>query len=339
MKKFLSILLILLSFNSVFAAALKSDTQKIMSYMTSVKSQRSRGTCTIFSTTGLLEALLIKNGLASRDIDLSEEWLEYLAMTRQNDEGSTVNRNIKKLRFFGMTAEKIWPYIGEKWTDLNSNPLAEKRCGILSGDKLLSCLWGHQNPDLLRGSDEYVQSIDEEFFNIREDARAYMKDMDLRKRILKEKSYEIDQSRAKSLLAKGTPVIAGMKLYYGSWNHSKTTTFEIQKREKAIWYNGIVGFPEVGSKDRKICDERGGGHSIIIVGYDDTKTITSKLLMQDGSWKTTTYKGVYYFKNSWGVRGFGRDFKFNGRSMPGYGMITQKYLNDLGRFYHLPLKL
>ena len=338
MKNSLFILLILLISSSVFAGSSSSDTQEIMSYMTEVKSQRSRGTCTIFSTTGLLEALLIKKGLATKDIDLSEEWLEYLAMSNQNDEGSTVNRNIKKLRFFGMTTEKLWPYIGEKWTDLDSSPLARARCETLSGDKLLSCLWGHQNPELLRADDNYVLEVDEEFYHIREDAKSFMNDLKLRSRITKAKTYEINMQKAKELLLKGTPVIAGMKLYYGSWNHSKTEKFEIQKRDKALWYEGVVGFPEMGSRDRRICDERGGGHSIIIVGFDDKKTITSKLLMDDGTWKTTTYKGVYYFKNSWGVKGFGRDFKFNGESMPGYGMITQKYLNDLGRFYHLPLK-
>lgn len=338
MNKFLYILLISLISTPVFAIGSKSDTSRIMSYMTPVKSQQSRGTCTIFSTTALLEALLIKKGEASSSIDLSEEWLEYLAMSKQTDEGSTVNRNIKKLRFFGMTTEKMWPYIGKKWTDLDSDPLARKRCGILSGDKLLSCLWGHQNPDLLRGSDSYVESIDEEFFHIREDARLFMDERELRGRITKKKTYLIDSSRAKELLYKGEPVIAGVKLYYGSWNHSKTDKFEIQKRDKSLWYKGIVGFPMEGSRDKRICDERGGGHSIVIVGYDDNKTITHRALLDNGKWKTVTYKGVYYFKNSWGVRGFGRDFEFNGRSMPGYGMITQKYLNDLGRFYHLPLK-
>ncbi len=338
MKNSLLILLILLFSSPVIAGDSSSDTLKIMSYMTEVKSQRSRGTCTIFSTTGLLEALLIKKGLAAKDIDLSEEWLEYLAMSNQNDEGSTVNRNIKKLRFFGMTTEKLWPYVGEKWTDLDSNPLARSRCESLSGDKLLSCLFGHQNPELLRGEDNYVLEMDEEFFHIREDAKTFMNDMNLRSRITKSKSYQIEMSEAKRLLLKGTPVIAGIKLYYGSWNHSKTDKFGIQKRDKSLWYKGVVGYPEAGSKDRRICDERGGGHSIIIVGFDDKKTITSRLLMDDGSWKTTTYKGVYYFKNSWGVKGFGRDFKFNGEPKPGYGMVTQKYLNNLGRFYHLPLK-
>ena len=286
----------------------------------------------------MFEALLIKRGFATSDIDLSEEWMEYLAMTRQTDEGSTVNRNIKKLRFFGTVKEETWPYLGVKWLYLDDHPLARSRCVHLVGDNLLACLWVHRDPTLLRGSDAEVLSKDEEFFHIREEARLFMEDHELRNSIVKQKDYGITKDKAKKLLSSGTPVIAGLKLYYGSWNHSKTEKFNIQKREKKIWYNGIVGFPEEGSKDRRICDERGGGHSIVLVGYNDKKTITSKVLMEDGTWKKTTYKGVYYFKNSWGVRGFGRDFKLNGKSYPGYGMITQKYLDELGRFFELPLK-
>lgn len=316
----------------------RNDVNQIISYMTPVKSQKSRGTCTIFSTLGLFEAKLIKRGLASSDIDLSEEWLEYMAISRQTDEGSTVNRNIKKIRFFGMVKETTWPYLGVKWPDLDAHPLARPRCGHLEGDLLSSCLWAHRDPTLLRASDEEVLAKDEEFFQMREEAKTFMEDLDLRSFIVKQKSYGITSELAKEKLAKGEPVIAGLKLYYGSWNHSKTDKFEIQKREKKKWYNGIVGFPEEGSRDRRICDERGGGHSIVIVGYDDNKIVKSRLLMDDGTWKETTYKGVYYFKNSWGVRGFGRDFKLNGKSLPGYGMITQKYLNELGSFYHLPLR-
>ena len=124
------------------------------------------------------------------------------------------------------------------------------------------------------------------------------------------------------------------------------TTGEVAKicnvapRTVSKWFDSgqLQGYRIPGSKDRRICDERGGGHSIVLVGYDDTVEVKGRLLMDDGTWKASTYKGVYYFKNSWGVRGFGRDFELNGRKLPGYGMITQKYLHDLGTFHHLPLK-
>ena len=61
--------------------------------------------------------------------------------------------------------------------------------------------------------------------------------------------------------------------------------------------------------------------------------------MEDGTWKEFSYRGVYYFKNSWGLRVSGRDFKLQGKNFPGYGMITQKYAHELGTFYHPPLNL
>jgi hypothetical protein len=74
------------------------------------------------------------------------------------------------------------------------------------------------------------------------------------------------------------------------------------------------------------------------VGYDDEKVTKTKMLMDDGSTKEFSYKGVYYFKNSWGIKGSGRDFTLNGVSYPGYGMITQKYAHEHGRFFHYPTK-
>jgi hypothetical protein len=59
--------------------------------------------------------------------------------------------------------------------------------------------------------------------------------------------------------------------------------------------------------------------------------------MKDGSEKTFTYRGVYYFKNSWGATNFGVDFEINGVNYPGYGMMVQKYAHAEGSFYLMPL--
>ena len=335
-----------LFFFTSFSHALpsKSPIQEVINLQTSVKSQKSRGTCTIFSTLGLFESLLIKNGLSNKEIDLSEEWLEYIAVTRQTDEGSTVNRNIKKLRFFGLVHEETWPYIGEKWfVGPETIPLAKERCWHLkigpqaNEDFFQSCLVGHRDPRLLRAEDQFVFDNDEEFYHIRQKAKDF-KETHIFGKIQKRKSYKIKKQRARHLLSEGQAVIMGLKLYYGSWNHSKTDKFDIQKRDKKKWFNGVVTYPEPGSRDRLISGEKGGGHSLVIVGYDDEKIVTSKMLMEDGSWKEFTYKGVYYFKNSWGVKGFGKRFVFEGQPLPGYGMITYNYAHELGTFFELPYR-
>lgn len=332
----------------------KSNIEKVMGYMSPVRSQKSRGTCTIFSTLGLVEGLIKK--YKGEDVDFSEQYLQYVIMTREMDEGSTVNRNMKKLLFFGASFEETWPYLGENWKEWEDNELALQRCGHLIGDDrplpplknnppaypqniFGSCLLGHRDPYLLRETDDYVREIDPEFLPIRAEAQAnkekYFKNFFKRKR-----DYRLEHwHEAKELLAKDIPVIMGMKLYYGAWNHSKTERFEIQEREKSLWYQGIVGYPIEGSVDRRISGERGGGHSVVLVGYDDDVEVISRMRMEEGTWSETTHKGVYYFKNSWGVRGSGRDFTYNGKSYPGYGMITQAYAHEFGTFYHVPINL
>ena len=325
----------------------QSPIEKVMSYQTSVKRQKSRGTCTIFSTLGLLESHLkrleILEGHSPVDWDLSEEWLEYLAMRNKTSEGSTTSTNMRLILSEGIATEEIWPYIGKKWLTVDDSPLAKERCDQLEGSTQLSCLWGHRAPQLLTLEDHLLNNpehpfFDPEFVTIRKNAKENLKNL-IKRNFKVRKSFKINDLKwVKSYLNKGFPLIMGTRLYYGSWNHSKTDKFDIQERDKSKWYQGIVGYPEPGSKDKLICDEKGGGHSLIIVGYDDEKVIKTRMLMENGEWKEFTYKGVYYFKNSWGTHSFGRDFNFKGRSMPGYGMITQKYAHEYGRFFHYPVR-
>src|SRR5690348_13820728 len=54
----------------------KNDVEKFLALQTAVKSQAKRGTCSIFSATAILEALMVQQGHFKNDLDLSEEWLE-----------------------------------------------------------------------------------------------------------------------------------------------------------------------------------------------------------------------------------------------------------------------
>ncbi|OUR97349.1 hypothetical protein A9Q84_13575 [Halobacteriovorax marinus] len=313
---------------------LKTDIHALIGLQSSVKSQKSRGTCTMFSSMGFIEHLLIKNGLSSSEVDLSEEWMEYIIMTKKTTEGSSISKNFRSIYKNGFVMESTWPYVGKKWTSLEDFPLTRERCGHLSGIELQSCFLGHRDPRLLTMNDQSILSHDAEFLPIKNEG---LKNLETVKTLIKKKkSYRLRTlSKVKTLLANGTAVIMGAKLYYGSWNHSKTDKFEIQPRVKSRWYEGIVSYPALGSKDRRISGERGGGHSLIIVGYDDEKIVKSKMMMEDGTWKEFEYKGVYYFKNSWGVRGSGKRFKLDGKSYPGFGMITQKYAHEFGTFFYI----
>ncbi|OIQ20380.1 MAG: hypothetical protein BM556_00100 [Bacteriovorax sp. MedPE-SWde] len=331
-------LILFLFATSTIAAPLSSNTHELIKLQSSVKSQKSRGTCTMFSAIGLVEHLLIKKGAyLPEDIDLSEEWMEYIIMKDKQSEGSSTSRNFKAIKKYGVVHEQTWPYIGRKWVDLIEYPLSRERCSHLEDQALLlqSCLLGHRDPTLLRISTDAVEKIDPAFIAIRDEAMK-LKESITNGLFKRKKSYKLkNHNTVKDLLSSGESLIMGTKLYYGSWNSKKTITHEIQERDKKKWYKGIVSYPEPGSRDRRISFEKGGGHSLILVGYDDEVVVNSRMQMEDGSWKKFSYKGVYYFKNSWGVRGFGKRFKLDGISYPGYGMITQKYAHEMGSFFRI----
>jgi len=317
----------------------RSNVEEVLQIVTPARSQGGRGTCTMFSAIGMMESILIRLGKADQSIDLSEEWMEYVIMTKKQTEGSSTSKNIRALLNSGYIKESSWPYFRKKWSDLTTFPEALEFCGHLKNlpGALASCLLGHRDPSYLSMDEADLREKDSKFLIFRKEAFSN-RDLNVVPNIKFKKSYKIKKvSAIKNLLNEGTPLIMGTKLYYGSWNHSKTKKLNIQKRDKSKWYKGIVTYPEPGSVDRKISFEQGGGHSIILIGFDDEKVVKSKMLMEDGSWKEFTYQGVYYFKNSWGWKSYGRDFEINGKPIPGYGMITQKYAHEMGSFFHVPL--
>jgi len=319
--------------NSINKSMPANDTKEVISYQSPVRSQAARGTCSIFSSTAYLEGLLIKKGVANSSIDLSEEWLQYTAVRNKTSDGSSGYTNFGAIRDFGMPSEETFPYIGEDWTEVFS-PLKDVRCGKLTGSAQKSCFIVHRDPSLLTKTDAQVmaQYSDKEFVNARSEAVAM-------KKALKFSSasfsiYGVDE--VKSYLQSGTPVVLEVDFFYGAWNHREADEFGID-RNLDHWAKGIVTSPELGSLDAEISPQHPAGHSILIVGYDDNKIVEKTVKMKDGTSKKFKYKGVYYFKNSWGTSSFGREFEINGEKFPGYGMMVQKYAEEQGQFFILPL--
>ena len=221
--------------------------------------------------------------------------------------------------------------------------MAQQRCGHLEGNKKKACLLVHHDTDLKNylgegwGSTynpEYVSERDPELYD------AFIEGKEL-----KDEYYPIIGSSfsvystlaAKTLLRQGIPLTMGHDFFYGAYNHRKATEYGIN-RDLENWNKGIIGYPEYGSVDRVESRKHRAGHSVLIVGYDDNKEVTTRVKMQDGTIKEFTYKGVYYFKNSWGTGSFGSEMEIDGVRYPGYGMMTQKYAHEFGSFYQLPIK-
>lgn len=314
----------------------KNDVASIIAIQSPVKSQAARGTCSIFSATAYLESLLIANKKFDTTLNLSEEWLEYVALRGKTDDGSSAPSNFSAFLKNGMPQESTMPYIGENWVEVY-NPLKEVRCGHLKDEEAnKACLVVHRDPKLLNMTDDQIITTlkDEEFIAARNEAKEF-KTKYLNKAVNRN-FYVYDTASVKEILAKGKPVILEVDFYYGAWNHRLADDYGIG-RDLDQWSKGIVTYPEKGSVDLEASTKHPAGHSIVVVGYDDNKIVKKTIKMQDGTTKTFTYKGVYYFKNSWGTGSFGSNFEVDGVKAPGYGMMVYKYAEDFGGFFALSL--
>lgn len=322
-------------------AAVRSNVNGLITKQSAVKSQQSRGTCSIFSATALLESMLVIERKADVSVDLSEEWLQYLISQTTSEEGSESLSNFRALRNYGSPSEAKLPYLGEGWEDVRDSELATKRCGHLTGFSQKSCLVSHRDPALLKKSDQELlnqnsSSYDPEFVEARKEAQAN-KVRFFGGATTSVGSIVTNTNAVKALLDRGIPLTLDIDFYYGSWNHREAEGLGIN-RDMNLWNKGVVTYPEPRSADREYSNKEPAGHSVVIVGYDDNVIVTFTAKMTDGSLKTFTRKGVYYIKNSWGTTGFGAQFELAGKKSPGYGMITQDYAHEFGQFFQLRLK-
>ncbi len=317
-----------------------SDTLAAIARQSAVKSQGARGTCSIFSATAMLEAMLVLKNYQPVTVDLSEEWLELVISEGKSSDGSTSWSNFSAFARKGSVEEQYLPYIGETWDTVEYSALSKERCGNASASEQQACLFGHNDHALLKASaatlsDQAGKLYNPEFLKARTAARAFKAQF---VKLPKFASYSVNSvEEAKALLRQGIPITLDIDFFYGAWNHRTAPDHGIN-RDLVNYEAGLVGYPEQGSVDRKASMEEREGHSILVVGYDDNAQITTTSLMLDGTTKNFTYAGVYYFKNSWGTDKFGKNFVLNGEVHPGYGAMTQKYAEEFGGFNQLPLQ-
>jgi hypothetical protein len=337
-------------YGALFFIPPHADPGPILNRLPPIRSQGGRSTCSIFSGVGMLEAMLVlKKGIDPSALNLSEEWLQYMVSTTTREHASTSKKNFRLFASYGVPKESDWVYDEELWDDLTgSKGLARTRCGHLNGPYLDACLLGHRDPRLLSSSDSSLSTpgsgkYDPDFLNYRNHAKSFRDQYlhGMEGYIGADPSYTSylvpTIEEAKSLLAQSTPINVDLDFYYGAWNHGSAVDLGIGQDESA-YFKGNVGYPEQGSVDRDVSTRNRVGHSIVLIGYNDELEISYSLKMKNGQWQNFKRRGVYYFRNAWGTKGFGKNFQYNGTLFPGYGMIAQDYIHEFGALYQFPLK-
>lgn len=262
-----------------------------------VRNQASRGVCSIFSTVGLMEHLYIKAGQA--DPDFSEQYLQWSAKFEvgsfPNTGGSSGSSNLDAIVRYGIVVEEDWPYEGRGWNSSN-----DPEC---DGEKSqpTRCYTNGAPPEEALAAGKFKLPK-------REYVSSYTDSL---------KTYMFKNKRA---------VVSGMSFYYQSWSHGGSK-LEVNMDNKRA---GAVVFPS--DADQADSEERPAGHSILLVGWDDTKEFPR--LAEDGSPLTDEDgnvimdKGFFLFKNSWGTGGaWGSENEFG----KGYGWLSYRYVQRWGR--------
>ena len=263
-----------------------------------VRSQASRGVCSIFSTVGLMEHLYIKAGVATPDF--SEQYLQWSAKNEvgsfPHSGGSSADANLRAISRFGIPEESAWPYESFPWTSAN-----DPECKDDDADgQPTKCYTNGEPPASARTAQKFKLP-----------AGRYVSTRDLKDRLFRKK----------------TAVIVGLDFFYQSWNHRRSTLPVVDESFR----QGIVLAPN--DADVTESHKHRAGHSILIVGWDDALEVP--IVDKDGKpvpgtdGKPRTEKGFWIFKNSWGTARFGVTNPYGA----GYGYLSMRYVDDYGSAY------
>ncbi len=263
-----------------------------------VKSQASRGVCSIFSTVALMEHLYLAEGTITAP-DFSEQYLQWSAKVEvgafTDTEGSNADRNIEAINRFGIPEESAWPYVGQPWSVADD--------ATCTGDKQPVRCYTLGDPPAAAASAE-------------------------KWRLPRGRWVSPRKNSVKAFLhSNQQAVVAGMTFFYQAWNHRGSTL----PVSDALWRRGVVSYPNQTDKTKSL--EKRAGHSILIVGWDDELEIDQRdergAPVLDAQGNPLKEKGFWIFKNSWGKGSFG----VSNPHGDGYGYLSMRYVEEYANIY------
>lgn len=260
-----------------------------------VKSQGSRGVCSIFASVAQMEHLYLKEGSIANP-DFSEQYLQWSAKVQEraftNTEGSNGDANLRAIANYGIVAEADWPYETFPWSTSHD-------AACTGESRPTRCYTNGEPPE---------RAVDARKWKLP------------RGRYLNTRPSSIKAH----LTTKKTGVVVGMTFFYQSWNHRRS---ELPVNTE-YWRKGIVLAPN--AKDEEVSLAKRAGHAILIVGWDDDlevqKVDETGAKVVDANGNPVVEKGFFIFKNSWGTGSFGVENPHG----DGYGYLSMKYVEDWG---------
>lgn len=280
-------------------AAVLATKYDIKKYDSPVKSQGSRGVCSIFATVALMEHLYIKEGTLTAP-DFSEQYLQWSVKNEvgsfKNTSGSNNSYNLQAISQYGIVAEVDDPYETFQWNESNDPECAKNADG--TDDNLPTRCYTNGDP-----SPEAMAATKYKLPTAR----------------------WLNTSSIKTHIAtKDAGVAIGLTFFYQSWNHRKSEL----PVDSEYWRAGFVTYPNAADKEKSLAKR--AGHAILLVGWDDELEVPMRdgegKIVLDESGAPKREKGFFVFKNSWGTGNFG----INNAIGDGYGYISYAYVHEYG---------
>ncbi|MAQ16165.1 MAG: hypothetical protein CMN30_15415 [Sandaracinus sp.] len=258
----------------------------------SVKSQGSRGVCSIFGSIALMEHLYISEGTIASP-DFSEQFLQWSAKSElgsfPNTGGSSARSNIQALNQYGTVLESDWAYESSPWGTSDdaactgdSQPTHCYTNGEPPAEALMAQRWTIPRGRWINNS---AESIKAHMFNTK------------------------------------TAVQAGGDFFYQAWGHGGSRI----PRYSGYRQHGYVLAPN--DADVTSSNEHRAGHSFLLVGWDDELEVQAVdgegNLAVDAAGEPIMQKGFFLFKNSWGT-----SWATSNPHGAGYGWIAYEYVEE-----------
>ncbi|MEM7160436.1 MAG: proprotein convertase P-domain-containing protein [Myxococcota bacterium] len=259
-----------------------------------VKSQGSRGVCSIFSTVALMEHLYIAAGV--EEADFSEQYLQWSVKEQlglfTDSSGSNSTSNLRAIQRHGIPHESAWEYETREWGE-------EDDPACTGPDRPTFCFTNGSPPDAAVEAEKFFLPRGRWLNSGRESLLDHMR-------------------------VSGTGVVVGLDFFYQAWNHGGSSL----TRSRDAWRQGIVGYPN--ADDIEESRRNRAGHSVLLVGWDldmeRPRVAADGSPVLDAEGNQVMDEGFYIFKNSWGTHNFGVDNPYGA----GYGFLSMDYVEDFG---------
>ncbi|GAB4215562.1 MAG: hypothetical protein OHK0013_41250 [Sandaracinaceae bacterium] len=276
----------------------------LLAIQSPVRNQGRRGTCTIFSTTALMESLYIQEGTIMNP-DFSEQFLQWstkVELRRFTDgEGSNNQVNLEAISRFGIVEEAMWPYETAAW-----GPAQDPMCTGEEASRPTRCFTNGDPPEMARMAQRFTLPAGRWINSRRSSIQSYMVNNRL-------------------------PVVVSGTFFYQAWSHGGSmlpTSPENRRR-------GIVQYPN--AEDQTDSRMRPAGHGILLVGFDSEMRVQRINGMGqpevDAMGNPVYEQGFYLFKNSWNNTWATEQVPGTIEHPAGFGWISMRYVEEFMQAY------